>query len=304
MNKDKLNDLIKELPSSCQSFLNYLRAENKSHNTIVNYALDLKSWIRFQFPEQEVTTSDLEGVKLEDLYNFIGELSNTKASASIARMCGAIKSFYRYLDKFKMIKTNPSIDLSSPQIKKRLPKYLVEDDMIELMNAMRSNQNRCDSPERDYAIILTFLSTGVRLSELVNMELNDINGDGSLTVIGKGDKDREIPLSESCQKAITDYLQVRSSNSKKLFVNKLGNKFTPNGVQKLVKFYLKMIGKEELSTHKLRHSAISNMLQNGTDLRTLQEIAGHASLMTTQIYTHVNNQNKRDAVNNTALAKL
>lgn len=303
---EKLNLAIKQLPPIAQGFFGYLKAENKAKNTIINYALDLKDWINYQFDSSNITADDFEKLKLEDLYGYVGELTDKKSSSTIGRRVGCIKSFYKYLDKFNYISKNPSIHLSSPKIEKQMPKYLVEDDMIKLLNSIKREEGRsgrCDSPERDYAILITFVSTGIRLSELIGIQLKDIHN-GNLTVRGKGNKQREIPLSASCLKAIKIYLNVRTSHNNTLFVNKNGEKFTPNGVQQLVKRYLKKIGKEDFSTHKLRHSAISNMLQNGTDLRTLQEIAGHSSLTTTQIYTHVNSKIKQQAVNNTGLAQL
>lgn len=304
MNNDKLQEMLKSLPIDCRNFLNYLKAENKSHNTIVNYALDLRGWLTFQFKDEmkSIKSEDLNNIKLEDLYNYIGELSGKKASASIARTTGAIKSFFRYLNKFNIVAINPSLHLNSPKIQKRVPKYLTENEMIKLLESV--DNGRSDSPERDYAMLLVFLTTGIRLSELINIKVKDVADNGMLTVTGKGDKQREIPLSNSCLNAIESYTKTRRNNSNILFTNKAGGQITPNGVQQLVKKYLKRIGKEDFSVHKLRHSAITNMLQNGANLKTLQEIAGHTSLKTTEIYAHVNSEQKRKAVSNTMIAKI
>lgn len=301
----KINQASENLPQSIKGFLNYLKIGNKSKHTILNYALDLKNWIQFQFvgsDNSEVSYSELENVTLDEIHSYVAKLNDDeKSNSTISRVIGTLKSFYKYLNEMKHISKDPTILLKMPKIERKLPKYLTEEECIKLLKSVDKKGGR--NKERDFAILTLFLNTGMRLSELVDINLSDIHGD-TVVVRGKGNKERELPLSESCLDAIKDYLRVREGDDVALFMSELGERVTDKAVQFIVKKYLNAIGKGNLSVHKLRHSCLTNFIKNGTDLRTVQVMAGHASVQTTEIYTHINNEIKKQAVNNTGLAKI
>jgi site-specific recombinase XerD len=301
----RINEVSEHLPEPCKVFLNQLKVENKSVNTILNYAHDLKAWVNYQFVNvdiKEITNEMFETISIDDMYKYISQLQeNEKASSSVARAAGTIKSFYKTMKKLHKFNVDVAKDLTMPKIEKKLPKYLTEKESIRLLNSVDRVGSK--TPERDYAVLTVFLNTGIRLSELIDINLSDIHGD-ILLVNGKGSKEREIPLSESCLDSIKEYLKVRQSDDKALFVNRFGDRFETTGMQDLVNKYLKAIGKSNLSVHKMRHTALSNMIRNGADIRTVQEVAGHENINTTTIYTHIDNETKRKAVNNTGLSKI
>lgn len=288
-----------ELPQIMLDFLDYYKNKKASENTISSYGQDLKKWVQWQFKgDLEITHEDVNKLKLKDLYDFQASL-DTLASSTIGRMTASIKSFYKYLDRFEMIDKNISIHFELPKIEKRLPKYLSEKDSLRLIGSVDRVNNRY--PERDLAILTVLLATGIRLSELVNINKSDINN-GVLTVIGKGNKQREIPLSEITLKVIKAYLNVREKQSGDvLFVTERNTRFNNTAMSHLVKRYLVKIGKSDYSTHKLRHTAASTWLENGADITQIQELLGHESIQTTQNYAHINKDKLKGIVNNTML---
>lgn len=206
-----------------------------------------------------------------------------------------------------MLEINPCDNLDAPKVRSSLPKYLSMEESLELLDVV-------DGPfrERDYCILTLFLNCGMRLSELVGINLSDIKTD-TLTVIGKGNKERVVYLNEACLAAISDYLDVRAKNAIKpaarnaLFISRLGNRISNKTVQHIVKKYLEEagLGGKGYSTHKLRHTAATLMFRDGgVDLRTLQEILGHEQLSTTQIYTHVSDEQMRTAASKNPLAHV
>jgi site-specific recombinase XerD len=285
-----------------ENFLNYMKVLKKSQNTIVSYEFDLKMWIRFQFPGvSEITTQQLESVKLQEFYNYLVSISH-KATSTQARTISTIKMLYAYLVEFKLISENPAEKLHQPKIEKKLPKYMSEKQSINLLESVDS----CDGnfPERDYAILTVFLNTGIRQSELVGINLSDIKED-ILTIVGKGNKERQVLLNESCLDAIKEYLKVRKeTNETALFINKYGKRLARMGVIEVVKKYLKASGNSDLSTHKLRHTAATTWLTNGADITKIKDMLGHASILTTMLYAHVTPDDKRKLVANTALSNI
>lgn len=284
------------------NFLNYMRALKKSPNTISSYELDLKLWMRFQFPGvAEVTVSDLENIPLQQFYDYIVSISH-KASSTQARNVSSIKMLYVYLKEFKLIENNPTESLHQPQVTNKLPRYMNENQCVDLLESVESNSGY--NPERDYAIITLFLNTGIRESELINIKLGDIK-DNILTVIGKGDKEREIPLNESCTNAIDDYLKIRpESTDNSLFLSNRKKKLTRKGIIDIGKKYFSASGNEKLSIHKLRHTAATMWLRNGADITKIKDLLGHNSILTTMKYAHVTNEDKKNVVANTPLANI
>ncbi len=311
-----------EMPSVLSDFLNYLQTiKGKSSNTVLVYFYDLRVFFRFlklhkklidkktEFEKIEITDVDINLIKsvtLSDLYAFMSFVSNDRDNSAHARArkVASLKSFFNYLfNKAKLIDINPASELESPKIVKRLPRYLNVEESKQLLSSVDGQYS-----ERDYAIITLFLNCGLRLSELVGINLNNIKNE-SLTVIGKGDKERGIPLNGACIKAINDYLAVRPVDGVKdrnaLFLSERKQRISKESVQKIVKKYIKSAGldPQRYSTHKLRHTAATLMYKYGNvDIRALQELLGHESIATTEIYTHLDKEQLKNAVDKNPLS--
>ncbi len=311
-----------DLPIIAQDFLSYMDTiKGKSQNTISEYHYDLRSFFRFlkihyklvpadsEFNSITVTDLDVTFIKkisLSDLYAFMSYLSIDKSNkvASRARKVATIKSFFNYLTKkAKVLEINPASELEAPKMGKRMPKYLNIDESKKLLNSI-------DGPnkERDFAIITLFLNCGLRLSELISLNVTQISSD-KMTVIGKGNKERTVYLNQACKNALNEYMRVRPKDNVKdknaLFLSGRKQRISRRTVQWIVKKYLEMAGLdvEKYSTHKLRHTAATLMYKYGqVDIRALQELLGHESISTTEIYTHVDNDQIRSAVESNPLA--
>ena len=305
-----------------QDFLNYmLTIKGKSQNTVQVYFYDLRVFFRFmklhrnitdkktEFENISITDIDIafiRSITLSDLYAFLAFVSNNRDNSSYARArkVASLKSFFKYLTlKAKLLDINPAAELESPKILKRLPRYLNVEESKQLLNSIDGQFS-----ERDYAIITIFLNCGLRLSELVGINLNNIKGT-SLNVIGKGDKERSVPLNQACIKALEAYMKVRPVNGVKdrnaLFISERKQRISKESVQKIVKKYIKAAGldPDRYSTHKLRHTAATLMYKYGhVDIRSLQELLGHESISTTQIYTHLDSNQLKTAVESNPLA--
>ncbi len=320
---------IKNLPESVIDFLNYLETiKGKSPNTIKGYEIDLTLFFRFlkiykglitddslEFSEidiRDIDNSFIRKIKLTDLYAFLSfaEKQRENGSYARARKVAALKSYFKFLNgKAKIIDDNPTLELESPKINKRHPVYLSLDESVNLLSSLdKDNKNYY----RDYCILTLFLNCGMRLSELCSIKLDKIKGD-TLTIIGKGDKERTVYLNEACLKAIDNYLAVRDTSKctpedKEYLL--LSSRFKPinkRTVELLVKKHIFNSGlsNEKYTPHKLRHTAATLMYKHGNvDIRSLQSILGHENISTTQIYTHVDEEILRDAVNSNPLSKL
>lgn len=314
-----------EMPLVLRDFLNYLQTiKGKSINTVQVYFYDLRVFLRFlklhrnlvnkeiEFDEIHISDVDivlLRTVTLSDLYSFMSFVSNKRDNTAHARArkVASLKSFFNYLmTKAKLLDVNPTSELESPKILKRLPRYLNVEESKHLLSSVKLVNT--EYSVRDYAIITLFLNCGIRLSELVGINLSNMRNE-SLTVIGKGGKERSIPLNNACMQAIDDYLKVRPTNGIKdknaLFISKRKQRISKESVQKIVKKYIIEAGldPQRYSTHKLRHTAATLMYKYGNvDIRALQELLGHQSIATTEIYTHLDQQQLRDAVNKNPLS--
>ncbi len=312
------------MPPLAKDFLNYMETiRGKSRNTIKEYCYDLRLFFRFikldrnlvdpacDFDKIDVSDIDVDLVRsitLSDLYSFMSFLSRERdnSARTRARKVACIRSFFNYLTtKAKILETNPAAELDSPKILKSLPKYLNIEESKRLLNAVDGKHK-----ERDYAILTLFLNCGLRLSELVNINLNMLRKD-TLTVVGKGNKERTIYLNDACIKALEAYLKVRPVNGVRdknaLFLSERKQRISNKTVQHIVKKYIKSSGldPERYSTHKLRHTAATLMYKYGNvDIRALQEILGHESVSTTEIYTHVDSQQLRNAVKSNPLSNI
>ncbi len=312
-----------EIPAFLRDFLiNMEVIQGKSKKTTYEYYLDLRSFLRFvkcklnkaSFEEfdslsvADITIEDLEKITLNDLYEYMYYLSSQRdnKSNSRARKVSSLRSFYKYLTtKVHLLKDNPAKELDMPKMPSLLPKHLSLDESIALLSAVKG-----ENAKRDYAILTLFLNCGLRLSELVGINITDYRGD-KLTVIGKGNRERTIYLNDACKKALDDYLAERPHDGVKdrnaLFLSRFKQRISTKMVQVIVKNTLKNanLDSEKYSVHKLRHTAATLMYKHGdVDIRALQEILGHRQLSTTQIYTHVDDDTLRDAIAHNPLSKI
>ena len=317
-------------PDYLNSFLDYsVTILNKSPNSIKEYNYDLAMFLKFikihfgltkENDFSKISINDLsidviQKITLDDIHAFISYLATELRSkpATRARKVSSIRIFFKYLSaKAKLIEINPAQNLETPKLDKRTPKYLTLDDSKKLLDVASDEDNR--NFERDYAITTLFLNCGMRLSELVNINIKDIQFDECrMTVIGKGNKERTIYLNKACMKAVAEYLQVRPKeginfkSKDALFLSERRERISNRTVQYIIKKELKKAGLDtnKYSVHKLRHTAATLMYQYGNvDIRALQELLGHASISTTEIYTHVANEQVRNAVESNPLANL
>jgi site-specific recombinase XerD len=322
-----------EAPDILRDFLSYHETiKGHSRKTVDEYFFDLRTFFRFLkihkhgLPRDtnlnDITISDIDldfikNVTLSDIYEYLAFLARDKplrgggnrrglSASSRARKIAVIRSYYKYLTvKTHQIENNPVQDLDSPKSAKSLPRYLSVDESIRLLEAADSGANG----ERDYCILTIFLNCGLRISELVGINLSDIGID-TLRVTGKGNKERVVYLNDACTGAINDYLAVRknisSADRHAFFLSSRRGRISRSTVHSLVKKHLLEAGldRSKYSSHKLRHTAATLMLRNGVDVRTLQELLGHEHLNTTQIYTHVESDSLRDAAGRTPLSGI
>ena len=313
-------------PDYINSFLDYsITILNKSPNSVKEYNYDLANFFKFMmirfkltnetdFDKIDITSfskDDLKKITLEDIHAYVSHLAidNRSKATTRARKISTIRIFFKFLTvKEKILEVNPAQNLETPKLEKRMPKYLSLEQSQKLLNTANNEDNR--NYKRDFAITTLFLNCGMRLSELVGININDIDfSECKMTVIGKGNKERTIYLNKSCMRAINDYLASRpsptlikhdSKNSEKaLFLSEQKKRISNRTVQAIITKELKLAGldSKNLSVHKLRHTAATLMYQYGNvDIRALQELLGHQSISTTEIYTHVSNEQVRDAV--------
>ncbi|WP_294955267.1 tyrosine-type recombinase/integrase [uncultured Eubacterium sp.] len=310
------------LPQLVQDYLTYVEAiKGHSSLSVLEYASDLRTYFRFMvkhkglFPvdtpdnELDLTIVDINFIKtitLNDTYTFLIYCKNERRNneATRARRVVAIRRFFSYLsENLGLLPANPMKNLDAPKTKKSLPKYLTLDESKKLLSVI-SGKNK----ERDFAIITLFLNCGIRLSELVSINYNDIKSDGTIVITGKGNKERTIYLNQACIEAITAYMKVRPNDKVKdraLFLSSRYQRINPRTVEMMVNKYIDMagLGGRGLSVHKLRHTAATLMYQHGNvDVLVLKEILGHENLGTTEIYTHIQSDASKNAVDSNPLA--
>lgn len=319
-----------ENPEFLNSFLDYsITILNKSPNSVKEYNYDLAMFLKYMKLHFNLTSeTDLNKIKindfdintlkkitLEDIHAFVSYLAitNRNKPATRARKISTIRIFFKFLSvKAKILDVNPAQNLETPKQEKRMPKYLTLEDSRKLLDAASNEYNR--NKERDFAIMTLFLNCGMRLSELVGINIKDISFDDvKMTVIGKGNKERTIYLNNACIKAIKQYLDVRPrdkidyKSKDALFLSERRTRISKRTVQHIVEKELLQAGLDttKYSTHKLRHTAATLMYQYGqVDIRALQELLGHASISTTEIYTHVANDQVRKAVESNPLSNF
>ena len=329
-----MHDYRLDAPPILIDFLTYHEViKSHSPKTVDEYYLDLRNFFRYlkqlrdpslrSLPLDQISISDVDlafikQITLTDIYNYMSYLSRDRelfhnssssekglSAASRARKIASIRSFFKYLTvKAHLLEENPVKDLDSPKLKKSLPRYLTLNESLSLLKTPDGVHQ-----ERDYCILTLFLNCGLRISELIGLNLSDIHGE-TLRIVGKGNKERMLYLNDACQSALQEYLSVREksagSSEEALFLSSRNQRISRSTVHALVKKHLAQAGLDtsQYSTHKLRHTAATLMLQNGVDVKAVQEVLGHEHLNTTEIYTHIDNEDLRVAARANPLSKV
>ncbi len=319
------HEILLSAPPIIRDFLTYNETiKGKSSLSVEEYYHDLQTFFRYlllirgkadrsaEFDKIDISVVDLDLIKsvtLSDLYAFIVFCKDERGNntATRARKTSTLRIFFKYLtSQVHLLDTNPAQMLEAPKVKQSLPKHLTLEDSLNLLSCV-------DGPnkERDYCILTLFLNCGMRLSELCGINITDIHSDGTLRLLGKGNKERTVYLNEACNDAVKAYLAVRPNDGiaytdrNALFISRNKRRMSNKTVQHVVKTYLEKagLGGQGLSTHKLRHTAATLMYQHGNvDIRVLKDILGHANLGTTQIYTHISNTQIKNAIDANPLA--
>lgn len=321
------HEILLSCPPIIRDFLTYNETiKGKSSKSVDEYYLDLKTFFRYlllvrgkidkkcDFESIDISSVDAElihSVTISDLYAFIVFCKDERGNnaATRARKTSTLRNFFKYLtSQIHLLETNPAEMLESPKVKNALPKHLSLEDSLELLAAV-------DGPnkERDYCMLTLFLNCGMRLSELCGLNLSDIRADGTLRLLGKGNKERIVYINDACANAIKAYLSVRPNDAinyadrNALFISRNKKRISNKTVQHIVKTYLEKagLGDQGYSTHKLRHTAATLMYQHGNvDIRVLKDILGHSNLGTTQIYTHISNSQIKNAIDSNPLSNV
>lgn len=323
------NNFLDDCPDLLRDFLFYLKTvRRRSPRTVDGYYIDLRTFFRYLkatkvlgiSPQNDevfkniliadVSNELIDSVTLSDVYSYLNfcmdQLRNQAAAQS--RKVSSIRSFYNYLIKMGHMKESPVKNLDLPTLKRALPKYLTLEESMQLLDSVKSKFT-----QRDYCMITLMLNCGMRVSELVGINLSDIQDD-TLRLLGKGNKERLVYLNDACKMALEEYLKVRKvpehcsrEDQNALFLSSRGKRLTTRRVEQIVESTLKQAGLDGkgISPHKLRHTAATIMYQHGgVDVRILQEILGHENLGTTEIYTHIANSQLQEAAISSPLSKI
>jgi tyrosine recombinase XerC len=268
-----------------EKFMRYLEIEkNYSAHTLLNYRLDLSNFKKF------CGEVDLEKIDYLALRKYLAVLKEKNLwSRTVGRHLSTLRSFFKFLTREGYLKTNPIVILSSPKQEKHLPSFMTEEEVLKLIESAFARNEKDERGLRDRAVLETFYSTGMRISEVVGLNIADIDFIGGIVkAMGKGKKERIVPIGETALVAIRKYLEKRKKQSEALFLNRSGRRITARGTRNIVVKYIRLAGiKPGVSAHTFRHSFATHLLDRGADLRTVQELLGHANLSTTQIYTHL-----------------
>ncbi|MBN1863204.1 MAG: tyrosine recombinase XerC [Dehalococcoidales bacterium] len=278
-------------------YINYLDAErNASRYTVRNYTRDLLAFFGY-LKSREI--SSLNEVDRQVLRGYLSYLMKEGfARVSISRKLSAIRSFYRYLIREQLVAASPVADTSSPKLDKRLPKFLTPEETVRLLEAPDSATAR---GQRDRALIELLYASGLRVSELASLNLEQVNLEtNEIRVWGKGSKERMVLMGKPAAAALTGYLSrgrpelLGAKRNSALFLNRNGGRLTERSIQRALGKYARAAGiKKRVHPHLLRHTFATHLLDGGADLRVVQELLGHASLVSTQIYTHVSQSRAR-----------
>lgn len=281
-----------------QSFIHYLTVEKGlSKNTLESYKRDLKQFIAYLRKSEQ---SKIEEISRQNIVSYLMVLREQgKATSTISRSMASIRAFFQFLLRDQKIISDPSIHLETPKIERRLPKVL---SIAEVEALLQAPQSSTAFGQRDRAMLELLYATGIRVSELISLSLEDVHLQmGFVKCLGKGSKERVIPLGRVAIESLEQYIQVgrhkldKRKRSKALFLNHHGNPISRQGFWKIIKKHAKDAGIEkDIMPHTIRHSFATHLLENGADLRSVQEMLGHADISTTQIYTHVTKTRLKD----------
>lgn len=278
-------------------FLKYLKEEkNYSINTINSYQKDFNVFLKYL---EEKKQDNINQIDYKFMRGYLSYLYDLKYSnKSIARMISSLKSLYKYLIRKKIITKNPMNLIKIPKLEKKLPKFLYYDELEQILNLPDQNT---PLGLRDALLLEMFYSTGIRVSEIINIKISDINfDDRRILITGKGNKERYVLYGSKMERLLQNYLSnsrplLLPKNNNYLFLNRYGNILTDRGVRKILDTILKKGAiDKQISPHVLRHTFATHMLDSGADIKIVQELLGHESLATTQIYTHVSNEKIKD----------
>ena len=263
-------------------FFTYLEIEkNYSAHTILNYRIDLEEFAKF------LDKTSVESVEYSDLRRFLAQLKGRNLKPrSLARKLSSLRSFFKYLQREKVIQANPAKLLVTPKLDKPLPHFMSEEESVQLIEAPKSG--KINSP-RDKAIFEILYSTGIRVSELVGLNVDDVDFIGNIIkVMGKGKKERIVPVGDQALTVLKEYLDSRKVDHQFVFVNRGGTRLSDRSVRNIInKYILEQAMSQHVTPHMFRHSFATHLLNHGADLRSVQELLGHVNLSTTQIYTHL-----------------
>ncbi len=281
--------------------MHYLKVERGlSENTIASYGIDLKLFLEY-LRENEIPS--FKQVNKEVIVNYMqSEKNNNKANSSILRSVSSLRKFFQYLAQEKIIEKDPMLLIDTPKKKQHLPQVLTKEEVEKLLHSPNTGQVL---GLRDRAMLELMYATGLRISEIINLKLEDLHLTiGTLQTLGKGHKERIVPVGDEAIKWINRYLEearpklLKQKRSNYLFLNFHGNNLTRQGVWKNLKAEVRKAGiQKNITPHTLRHSFATHILENGADLRIVQELLGHADISTTQIYTHLSNKQLADIYN-------
>ena len=282
-------------------YLHYLKVERGlSENTIASYGIDLKLFLEY-LRENEIPS--FKQVNKEVIVNYMqAEKNNNKANSSILRSVSSLRKFFQYLAQEKIIEKDPMLLIDTPKKKQHLTQVLTKEEVEKLLHSPNTGQVL---GLRDRAMLELMYATGLRISEIINLKLEDLHLTmGTLQTLGKGHKERIVPVGDEAIKWINRYLEearpklLKQKRSNYLFLNFHGNNLTRQGVWKNLKAEVRKAGiQKNITPHTLRHSFATHILENGADLRIVQELLGHADISTTQIYTHLSNKQLADIYN-------
>lgn len=286
------------------SFLRSLEVEKGySVNTLIAYRNDLQQFLRFlkEQSSRKTAVASWSDVTKQDLVAFILYLKGEReySSATVARKVAAVKSLFHYLLTERLVNEDPSATLDSPKVRKYLPKAISKEEVDRLLAApAKVNTSR---GRRDRAILELLYATGMRVSEVVSLDVGDVDtASGTVRCVGKGNKERVIPIYDRAVRAVEEYLErarmhlARDTEQKALFLNHRGNRLTRQGLWLIIKHYVEKLGiSTPVTPHTLRHSFATHLLNGGADLRNVQELLGHANISTTQVYTQVSSDRLR-----------
>ena len=291
------------MESYVNQFINYLADERGlAQNTLESYGRDLR---QFQTYLESSNKEFLKDSNRNTILAYLTSLQTKgRAVSTISRNLAAIKSFYQYLVRERYLDKDPAANLESPKLEKKLPKILTIGEVEELL---KQPNNTLPAGMRDKAMLELLYATGIRVSELISLNISDVNLDmGYIKCYGKGAKERIVPLGSIAAKCVQEYITkgrsklVRTYDEAALFVNHHGNRLTRQGFWKIIKKYAQEASiTKEITPHTLRHSFATHLLENGADLRSVQEMLGHADISTTQIYTHVTKNHLKEVYDKT-----